>query len=231
MVQIQAYKKERAIALRFQGKSYNEIRRILKISSKGTLSCWFRDLKLPVLAQKRLAQKILFAKKRGLFKFNKERTESILKENKEIQTESLKEISQLSKRELLLVGVALYWGEGTKINKNKRSAGVCLSNSDSSLIRLFLRFIREILMVNENKIRAGIQIHENIDALKTKRYWANITKLPIDRFYITKQISSASRFRRPKKFLPYGTAIIKVNNRRLAYRIKGYITGLSLNLK
>ncbi len=220
-------KKEIAFKLRLQGKSYNEILKILDLKSKGTLSYWFSNLRLTPGAKKKLEKKIKIAQDKGLLRFNKERTRRILLENKEIEEQALKGIGKLSKRELLLVGVALYWGEGMKINKNKRYAGVQLSNSAPELINLFLRFVREILLVSEDKIKAGIQVHKNVNIPRTKKFWASITRLPVDRSYITKQISSASRFRRPKRSLPFGTITIKVNSRLLAYKIRGCIKGLA----
>lgn len=224
--------KEQAIALRVQGKSYNEIRKILNIPSKGTLSYWFRDFQLPPEAKKRLAHKMWLAKKRGLLQFNKDRTKAVLIENKTVQAEGKVEIGKLSQRELLLIGAALYWGEGSKSERDRRNnsiAQLALSNSDPRMIRLYMRFVRETLRVPEEKIRAGIQVHPNLGVDVAKKFWADITKLPVDRFFITHQISSASKLKRPKRFLPYGTISIKVNKRVLFYKMKGYIEGFCEN--
>jgi len=222
---VQRDKKEQAIKLRLSGKSYGEILRELNIPSKGTLSFWFKGIKLPLEAKKRLRKNILIAREHGLFAFNRKRTKLISIENDRIVKKALREVGALSRRELLLVGAALYWGEGAKIGKNNNA--IILSNSDPCLINLFLRFIREILAVDENKIRVGIQIHKNLDISKTKEFWSRITNLPTDRFYITQQVSSASHFKRPKRFLPFGTMIVRINSRQLAYRVRGYIDGLS----
>ncbi|MDO8505809.1 MAG: hypothetical protein Q7S48_04515 [bacterium] len=224
--------KEQAIALRVQGKSYNEIRKILNISSKGTLSYWFKDFQLPPEAKKRLAHKMWLAKKRGLLQFNKDRTKAVLIENKLAQENGKAEIGTLSRRELLLIGAALYWGEGAKSERDKRNnsiAQLALSNSDPRMISLYMRFVREILAVPEERIRAGIQVHPNLSVDEAKNFWANITKLPLDRFFITYQISSASKLKRPKRFLPYGTISIRVNKRVLFYKMKGYIEGFCQN--
>ena len=221
----QLTKKEQAFKLRRKGKSYNEIRKILNIPSKGTLSYWFKDLHLSPAANQRLEHHILLARERGLLKYNSDRKKAITIENKEARKANEKEIGVLSKRELLLVGVALYWGEGTK-RVQANNIGVALANSDARLISLFMRFIREILLVPEERIRAGIQVHENVDIEKAKQFWAEVTRLPRDRFYIVKQISRASNYKRPSNSLPHGTVTIKVNKRILFYKIMGYIDGL-----
>lgn len=68
---VQSSKKVAAIKLRIQGKSYGEILKILDIPSKGTLSEWFRDIKLSASAKSRLQNNIDIARERGLFRFNK----------------------------------------------------------------------------------------------------------------------------------------------------------------
>ncbi|MBI2552143.1 hypothetical protein HYW17_02485 [Candidatus Uhrbacteria bacterium] len=221
--------KQQAIALRLQGKSYNEIRKILSIPSKGTLSYWFRDLVLPTEAKKRLEHNVLLAQERGLLQYNKDRTEAILQENKTAHTRAMEEIGDLSRRELLLIGAALYWGEGTKSEHSRKNIRVAIANSDPRLIALFMRFVREVLNVPDELIRAQIQVHPNLDIEEAKIFWSKVTKLPVDIFYITQQLSSASRLKRPKRSLPFGTVSIRINKRVLFYRIKGYIEGLCEN--
>ncbi|MBI2054651.1 MAG: hypothetical protein HYT39_00940 [Candidatus Sungbacteria bacterium] len=218
--------KEEAVKLRLKGKSYNEIIRILQIPSKGTLSYWFRDLQLSHQAKRRLEKNILLAQKRGLFKYNKERSLAIKVENKNIHERASKEIGALTSRELLLVGAALYWGEGTKNESGKYFPSLALANSDPSLIRFYMKFLKKVLDINREKIRASIHVHPNVDIEKAKQFWASITQLPKDRFYIIRQVSRASKFRRPSRALPYGTATIKVNRRQIFFRVRGYIDGL-----
>ena len=58
------------------------------------------------------------------------------------------------------------------------------------------------------------------------RFWARITGLPEDRFYIVNQASSASLGKRPINILEHGTAVIKVNNRVQFHKVKGMIEGI-----
>lgn len=217
--------RQEAIRLRKAGKSYSEIRKELKIKSKGTLSVWFRELKLSNKERKRLVGNMLLAQKRGLLKFNRERSEIIRNENQRSLKEASASIPQLSQKDLLLVGTALYWGEGTKGDQYRLS--ITFSNSDPAMVVLFMRFVREVLKIQEEKIRAGIRIHPNIKEEGARKFWSKVTRLPVDRFYITKQISSASKLKRLRRFLPFGTVAIRINNRTSFYRVKGYIEGLA----
>lgn len=219
--------KNKAIRLRLRGRSYNEIRRILGIASKGTLSCWFKDLELPFNAKKRLENNIEFARKHGLFAFNDRRTKAINIENAQIRSMAFKKVPKLSYKNLFLIGIALYWGEGYQSEKNKKALYVSFVNSNPFMITLFLRFLREILKIKDEKIKAHIRIHPNIHQEQAVKFWHKVTRLPCDRFRITRQISSASKLKRPPHSLPHGTIDIRMNDRRLFFKMKGYLDGLA----
>jgi hypothetical protein len=94
------------------------------------------------------------------------------------------------------------------------------------MIQVFLRFLREIWNIKEEKIRAGIHIYPNINPQEAREYWGNITNLPVNRFYIVTQVSRASQNKRPYNSLPYGTLAIKVSGRNLFFKMKGLIQGI-----
>lgn len=218
------HKKQEAIKLRFQGKSYNEICRALQLPSKGTLSVWFKDLILPSAAKKRLAKKMQMAHERGLLAHNRRRSTLVQKENKVIRADAIKEIRQLSYRELLLVGAALYWGEGYK---NGKAKGLSLANTDPALILLYMRFVREVLKVPDERIRMHVHLHPYCDQHASIQFWSHLTRLPKENFHTTWQVSRASRGRRPKRTVPYGTLDVRVHRRQLFYRVLGLIDGLA----
>ena len=221
--------KERATSLRKNGESYNNIRKILGIRSKGTLSNWFKGIKLPKKSIELLAKNNKLAHERGLFTANKNRNVRIDNENKKAYTEGQNYIQPISKKELLLIGAVLYWGEGTKSERN--AASLTLSNSDPLMISVYMRFIREILKIPEEKIRAGIHIYPSISGDEAKKFWSKTTNLPENRFYIITQVSRASQNKRPFNILPFGTVVIKINNRQQFYKVKGMIKGIVVQTK
>jgi hypothetical protein len=97
------------------------------------------------------------------------------------------------------------------------------SNSDPSMIKLYMKFIREIMKPDEERIRSGIYIHRNINKDKAKKFWAKITNLPENRFFIVNSLSRASNQKRPINRLKYGTLKITISNRLFFYKIKGII--------
>lgn len=216
---------QKAIELRLKGKSYNEIARTLDIS-KSSLSVWFKNLKLPRSAQKLLEEKMRIALEHNLFENNRRRTRAIRIENREIKQSAANDIKLLSKYELLLIGATLYWAEGYNRDTTGKGHEVCFANSSPDMVKLFLRFLREIIHVPEDKLRVAIHIHPNIDEKSAINFWSRVTNIPKERFHITRQISRASQGKRPKNSLPYGTIRLDITRRQNFFKIKGWIDGL-----
>lgn len=218
-------KYQKAIKLRLAGKSYGEIAKTLGVS-KGSLSLWFKNLKLSKATQKLLEGKMRIAREHNLFENNRRRTQTIKIENQQIKQAALNEIKSLSKYELLLIGTALYWAEGWKKEIQGRGHYLSFANSDPGMIALYLRFLREVIQISEEKFRPNIHIYPNINILSAIKFWSKITKIPKQRFHTTTQISRASKGKRPRNSLPYGTLKIDVSGRQKFYQVKGWIDGL-----
>ncbi len=140
---------QRAIELRMTGKSYNEIAKDLGVW-KSSLSYWLKGLKLPPEAVKILEAKSNYSKEKFL-EYNRQKHECVEAENKAIRENFSKKIRPITDYELLLLGVALYWGEGCKRHSRQNSVYASLCNSDPCIIKVFLRFIREILFIPDIK--------------------------------------------------------------------------------
>lgn len=223
-------KRIKATKLRLQGKSYGEIMKTLNISSKGTLSYWFRDLELSTTAKRRLQRTIGLSYQRGLFAFNEKRTKTILAENKSIFLQASKEIPKLSQKELLVVGAALYWAEGVNREAARGYRLPSFTNSDPKMVKIFMRYLRDILQVSDDRVKPGVIIYPNLDREKAKGFWADITNLPESTFWSSVAVSKTSKLRKPSNYLPYGTVHLRVNSRKLFYKIQGHIDGIAKKL-
>jgi hypothetical protein len=217
--------KKKAIDLRRNGKSYNEIIKTLGIKSKGTLNAWFKNLKLSKKSKKLLEKNNRLAHKRGLFISNTRRSERIKEENKEAYRSGLENIDSISEKELLLIGASIYWGEGSK-SERMTSTPLDFSNSDPLMVSVYMKFLRQILKVPEERIGAGIHLYSSTPINKAKKFWALTTGLPENRFFIINQVSKASQGKRPFNILPYGTIAIKVSSRIQFHKVKGMIAGI-----
>jgi len=212
-----------AIKMRRQGKTYNEINRLLSIP-KSTLSGWFRGVELSLVVKNRLWTNNQKKWAQSITDYNKKRAIDILNRNNEVQQGISKEIGGLTKRELMLIGVALYWAEGNRKDRWR----IRFSNSDPAIIALIMRFFREVCNVKEDKFIAEINIHPNTPKEKAKIFWSEISSIHPGQFRKTVvAVSKSSKLKRPINTLPYGTLQINISDINLVNRIRGWILGLS----
>lgn len=215
--------KKTAIKLRQSGKSYNEISKFLHVP-KSTLSTWLKNLTISVNIKKYNISKAKQIWANNIIAYNKNRAEKLRKAAIDIQLEAKEEIKKININELKLLGIALYWAEG--YNRAKWNALFC--NSNPSIVKIMMKFFREICKVPENKFRPQVQIHPNISKEEAENYWSQITNL--DKSLFVKpllQISKASKRRRPHNILPYGTFRVGIADSKVLYKIKGWISALS----
>jgi len=215
-----------ALALRLEGKTYGEIRGIFKIP-KSTLSNWFSDLKISSKAKKILESK----KKNGYYKlveFNKIRTIKIHQENEDIRKSNEDRVNRLSSRELMILGAALYWGEGYKNFGQKKNIYpyICFGNSDPEMVITFVSFLERILKISKDRMKCQIMIYPNLSSQKSIDYWQNLTKIPSENFRTQMAISRSSQGKRPWNLLPYGTFQLRVHKRQEFFKIRGLIDGI-----
>lgn len=203
------------------GKDYRVIAKTLGVS-KSSVSNWCKDLKLPPESQKMIEEKVKAIKDK-FAAYNRRKYQLVQAENREIKENAVKQISSLSKHDLFLVGTALYWAEGQNRGTMHR---VKFVNSYPGMIALYLRFLREILQVPEEKIYPSIRVHPNINESSAISFWSKITSIPRSRFKITRQISRASKRKRPCNSLPHGTLELLVSKRQIFVKMKGWIDGL-----
>ncbi len=200
--------KARAIQLRRSGKSYNEIKEVLG-APKSTLSGWLNGVVMSPAAKERLWDSSRIKWARNFVAFNKKRSEASLESARLEQVRAAEDVKHLSKRELMLVGSALYWAEGNK--KNRWT--VRFSNSDPALIALIMKFFRKVCGVKEDKFIAAMQIYPNISEQQAMDFWSGVTGIPERQFRKTlTSVSKSSKFIRPANSLPYGTLQINISD-------------------
>ncbi len=198
--------------------SINDIVTQLNVS-KASVSVWVRDITLTARQRHSLTSRGFSVS--AIEKRRKNRMENTNRRHQVVIEEAKSDIRSLSRHELLLVGAALYWGEGNKSNRNV--AGV--ANSDPDVIRIMMRFFTEICGVERKKFRGLIHTFSHLNAQEAEKYWSTISGIPKSQFYKTyTKPSSSSKGR--KDSLPYGTFQIYVCDTNVALRIKGWIEKL-----
>jgi hypothetical protein len=147
--------KEKAIELRKAGLSYREIMEQLPIA-KSTLSEWLRSVGLSKRQKQRLTEKKLAAAKRGgqaKHQQRLDRTAAIIEKAKS-------EIGPLSDREIWLIGITLYWAEGSKEKDYKPGSGMQFTNMDPAMICCFLRWLKNICGIKKEDLIFEIYVHK-----------------------------------------------------------------------
>ncbi len=210
---------EQARLLRKKGMSINEIVHEVGVS-KASVSLWVRDIKLSEQQRKKLS-----THGRSIESIEKRRTSRInntLKRHRVVVDAAKEDIPALSRQELLLVGTALYWGEGGK----KSRGGANIANADPDVIRFMMRFFKEICGVPSKKFRGHIHTFSHLNAEDAERYWSRVSGIPRQQFFKTySKPSVASKGK--KDSLPYGTFQIYVCDTKVFLTIKGWIERLA----
>jgi len=218
--------KIRARKLRKRGLSIKKIAKQLNVSV-GSVSVWCRDIELTPeqIATLEKQAKDPFYGRRALYlsKLKKRRNHKIAK----LLREGSREIGSLTKRELFLVGVALYWGEGFKKDKQ-----VGFANQDPALIKMFIKWLQVCFGVGRSDLiaRVAINIAHKSRIEDIQKYWLTQTGIPIEGF--RKPTFQKGQWKKyyenPNNY--YGVLRVKVRKSiDFLRKISGFIEGLKSN--
>ena len=215
--------KSNAVALRKDGFSYNEILKIVPVA-KSTLSLWLRSVGLARKQKQRLTMLKMEAALRGAkAKKVKRQIKTI-----EIKNIAIRDIRRITKRELWLIGVALYWAEGSKQKEHLVSQQVRFSNSDPLMIKLFLRWLSLICGISLDNVEFELYIHKTADIKSAQKFWLNVLRIPsvrLQKVRIKKNKINTKRKNIGKQY--HGLISIRVRRSTdLNRRIDGWIEGI-----
>jgi DNA-binding Lrp family transcriptional regulator len=223
MKKITSSNKNKAINFRKSGLSYNDISNKLNIP-KSTLSNWLKDLPLSKVIKKKNLQKTKLIWAKNIIAYNKKRSQEYKLTTEQKINNYSNEIKNINKKDLFYLGIGLFLAEGGK----KEKFSIRFANSDPIIIKIIMKFFREICEVEDKNFKFRIHIHPNIIYSNTLKYWSKITKISEKQFYSPQiAISKASRFKRNPNTLPNGTLHITIMNAELRKKIKGWSVGIA----
>lgn len=217
--------KQKAIKLRKQGYSYSEILKQVSVA-KSTLSLWLRSVGLSKKQKQRLTKKKLESALRGAKKKREQRIALINK----IYQEAEKDIKKITNKELWLMGIMLYWAEGSKEKEYHPGSGIKFTNSDYLMIKLFLRWLVEILEIDRERIVFEIYIHANYKYKLNKviNFWSKQLLFPkryFSKIYFKKDKINTRRKNTGKSY--YGIITVRIKESSGLHRkIDGWIRGV-----
>lgn len=218
-------KREEVVRLRKKGFSYSEIRRFIHVS-KSSLSLWLKDITLTEKQIKRLRRKGEVARLLG----SKALKDARIKRQKRIINSAMSEVKPLNMSDLWLIGIILYWAEGAKQKEYHPSQRVAFSNSDPTMLVVFLRWLGECLYIKTDDILFEIYIHETYKKTRDElsKYWSDTTKFPLTKFnkvYYKKNKVHSYRKNRGENY----HGVLRVSVKRstdLNRKITGWIYGV-----
>jgi transcriptional regulator with XRE-family HTH domain len=172
---------QRARLLRAEGLPLADIAAHLGVS-KSSVSLWVRDVEFeprPV--------------RRGV-----RRAPNALQQRKQAEIDRLLEdgrarIGQLSEREFLVAGAALYAGEGAK-----RDGAVVFANTDPRIVVFFCAWLRHFFDIDESRLRVRLYLHEGLDLEAANAHWAALTGIPPSQFGTPYRATADPSIRRAK---------------------------------
>ncbi|HDY72666.1 MAG TPA: hypothetical protein ENH90_00675 [bacterium] len=216
-----AKSKERIKAreLRKKGRSIKEIARQLKVS-KSSASIWCRDIELTSGQIARLEEKIRIGSYKGRLKGARIQLERRLAETNRLYKEGASLLGSLSKRDLLLTGAGLYWGEGTK----KRD--VRIANSDPEMIRFIINWFNYIWKIPKEQFKFQILINKvhKFRVAQVEKYWLDVAGVSSNQFTKTILIKAKNKKVYKNFETHFGTLMIRVRKSAyLHHKIKGLI--------
>src|SRR3989344_8167996 len=202
-------KRIKALELRKQGFSYSYIKNELQVS-KSSLSLWLRNYPLSKerIRELRDINEVRIEKFRETWRLkNSTRKKSVYDSQK-------KELLPLTKRELFIAGLFLYWGEGAKTTPFATS----LSNTNPKVVKFFLFWLLNIMNISKDKIVIRLHLYRDMDMDEEINFWSkqlNLSKEKFKRPYIKETTLRGLTF----KGFGHGTCNIIINGRNLTEKI------------
>lgn len=186
--------KDKAIELRKEGYSYSHISSKIDVA-KSTLSEWLKNtLFLP----------------NEITKHNKlDNINNLINIKRSDKARSFKKafeyadkkVGKLSRRDVFMLGLGLYIGEGSKTANQIR-----IVNSDPRIIKFAIRWFKDSFGLTNNNFRVRLHIYPDNDEVNAINFWANYLNIKKVFFQSSHVDIRTNKKKNRKGALPYGTA-------------------------
>jgi len=196
--------------------SYSQIKSSLRLS-KSTLSLWLRNYPL----SKNQINSLRANNLKRIEKFRETmrlKRENRLKETYKLQKQSL---LPLSRKELFISGLFLYWGEGSKTTSQ-----ININNTDPQMLEFALFWLNKILLVPTSKIKVYLHLYKDMDINKENLFWSKVLKINHSKF-LKPYIKQSLRSNLTHKGFGHGTCCLIVNNVLLKEKIMMSISAIA----
>ncbi|MDO8603911.1 MAG: helix-turn-helix domain-containing protein [bacterium] len=213
--------KIKARQLRKKGWSIGAIAEELGIS-KSSASIWCLDVVLTKRQTNRLKENSIRAGHKGRMMGAAMNHKKKLDAVESSKLKAIALVDQMTQRDLFMLGIGLYWGEGTK---SERSA-LAVVNSDPEIILVMKKWFEIIFNVKDEDFMPRIFINEihQPRIKKVVEYWSSLLKLPKEQFgnQVLLKIKQKKVYENYDSY--YGILSLKVRkSSKLKYEVLGLI--------
>ena len=160
---------KRAVLLRRNGFSLNEISRKLRIS-KSTASVWLKDVEIDSAGNSRLNSRRTNGRNKSWIARNKLKTK-LFNSTAQKNVRILLKATHLKNIDKIYCSL-LYWCEGNKDNFSVR-----FTNSDPKMIKTFLSLFRKSFNIDEKRLRVCLHLHDYHNEEDQKEFWSSVTNI------------------------------------------------------
>jgi hypothetical protein len=199
--------KAKAQELRVTGLSIHEIAQKLS-QPKSTISYWCRDIELTYTQIEKITKRHKHESTARLLRAAEKKRFERLSRERGARHLGKSDIGSFSDRDLLLLGLGLYWGEGYK--QGSRELG--FTNSDPRMIQAFMKWMMVTYGVHKNDFicRVGINESHRDRVGDVMNFWSTQTGLPSSQFTKTSLMKTVvtKKYDNPEQH--FGTLRIKV---------------------
>lgn len=210
--------RHQAVALREQGWSYSVIAWKLRVA-KSTLSGWLRSL--PFTPNRIEVGRISKARAASAEGRSARRRHDI----ELIRREAARDMGDLQPRDIWMIGIGLYMGEGSKSQED-----VNIVNSDPDILRLAVIWLRDACEVPPAHFRVTLHAYPDTEIGTATSYWSEVLGIPTSQFANAVIDRRRDKRRKNRRKTPYGTAHLRVRSMgiascgvRLHRRIMGWL--------
>lgn len=219
------YIKETAKRMRANGISLGDISRKLDIT-KSTLSFWCKDIVLTEYAIKKIKTKGKMKSIRGLLRYSELKRKERMERNILQKKEGAVTLGSLSNRDVLMIGLGLYWGEGYKYENGEFG----FTNSNSLMIRFYFKWLK-LWDIEKDSLIFHLTLNEFFrkEESSIKSFWINFLNVKKEQFSKTTYIQTNLKKASMKDLQKY-KGILRVKVRKgtaIRNRILGAIEHIS----
>lgn len=168
---------------------------------KGTLSYWLSDI--PYTPNTQALKRI----QRGRVKSSAARSRVKKESLQKAKILARKDIGKLSKRDIFMLGIGLYIGEGAK------TVNVAVINSDVRVIQLAVCWFETICGLKKENFTIEIHMYPDNNVNECVEFWSKHTGVPKSQFGKSQIDSRTNKKMAKRGKLRYGTAHLKVRSR------------------